>query len=176
MARALRRSLLLVALLALVGGAGHADTVCFGTGCGGGGGTFDTASPTFTGTTTVDTVKVAGAAPTCAVTGGGAAATCNFTHAASTGSTATAGVAHITTDSSGTASTGTVTVTFTAAGANPPVCVASASNRGGAGWNSASVRTWISNTTTTTCVVNWANGTALAASDEYFMDYVIFHK
>lgn len=131
------------------------------------GGGVSSASPTFTGNTTVDHLSVAGADPTCTVAGAGTGATCVSTGCADsacrlsiiTGTTATANV--------------TVTVTFAASFAAEPVCIGQPKNVGGGGtWNAAVTVRGASTSDNTKCVWNVANTAAVSDGTEYEFDYV----
>lgn len=171
----MKRYLLIAGLLLVAFGTRpvDADTKCIGVGCGGGGG-VGAASPTFTGTTTVDHLGVAGSAPTCAITGAGAAGTCALAGGVYTGND-TAGTVLISTDSAGTAATGTITITFATAYAKSPICLGALQNGAGVNWTTtATLRTNLPSTTT--CAWAWNNTSALTVSDNYAFSYFVIGR
>lgn len=162
----MRLRILAVLGLSLVVTSSHADVTCVGAGCPS---TITSASPTFTGTTTIDRLKVApGSTFTCSVVGAGGAASC-----ARTVGTSSAGRLTVTTDALEPAiSAVLITVTFSSAlASDAPICVGTL--RDGTGtWPADAVLATVGGTSTT-CVFRASTVlTAGGGGATYSLDFI----
>lgn len=126
------------------------------------------------GSIKVDRIMAVGTAPTCTFTsGGGTTPSC----ALDTGSTDSGGIIVATTGTGAPAALGTITLTFSATfGTNKPSCVYIPSDNGAGQWNARA--TMMDKTPATgSDLFNWDNnGTTLALSTAFWINYHCFAK
>ena len=128
-------------------------------------------SLTATGLVKLGRVQASGSAPTCSVTGAGSGATCTIT----VGSTDSIGAMFVTASTT-SATSGTLTITFTSAlGSNAGLCLFQLANGSGS-WNArATIQT--TSGLATSISANWDNnGVALANGSTYSINYACYGR